>query len=197
MQKVISITATNFRQRDFYLNALQGFFEDNEGKIVVKNFFHLVQENILEQVLTLSQLSKQREAFNIIRESYNEVIERIKCRTVASVIILQPSPFELGCWFPDYVLFSKNWGLTYMSENDVRFNLDYVFYFSDRPDYRKLFSDIMVEINPLNLKAYFQKHLRIRKSKRDYGFKVINFNQKPKKVEMCERFLTNLIKGDS
>lgn len=197
MQKVISLTATNFRQRDYYLNALQGFFEANAGKIVLKNFFHLVHENILEQVLTLSHLAEQREAFNIIRDAYNEVIERIKCRTLASVIILQPSPFELGCWFPEYSLFGQKWGLSYMSENDTRFNLDYVLYFSDRPDYRKLFSDIIVEINPMILKAYFQRHLRLRKSKRDYGFQVINLNQKPKKVEMCERFITNLIKGES
>lgn len=197
MQKVISLTATTFSQRDFYLNALQGFFEANAGKIVLKNFFHLVSENILEQVLTLSHMQQQIEAFNIIREAYNEVIEKIKCRTVASVIILQPSPFELGCWFPEYSLFSPKWGLSYMGENDTRFNLDYVLYFSDRPDYRKLFSDIMVKIDTIILKAYFQRHLSLRKSKRDYGFQVINLNQKPKKVEMCERFITNLIKGDS
>lgn len=197
MQKVISLTATTFSQRDYYLNALQGFFEENAGKIVLKNFFYLVSENILEQVLTLSTLSKQVEAFNIMMEAYNEVIERIKCRTLASVIILQPSPFELGCWFPEYSLFSPKWGSSYMAENNTRFNLDYLLYFSDRPDYRKLFSNIMGEINPMILKAYFQRHLSLRKSKRDYGFQVINFNQKPKKVEMCERFITNLIKGDS
>lgn len=196
MQKVISITATTLMKRDFYLNALSSFVEENSSKIVMKNFFDFLSSKRIEEVLTLSQLNKQEEAFDILRESYNEVIRKITCRTVASVILLQPSPFDLACWFPSYAIFGKKWGLSYMSENDLRFNLDYLVYFSDRPDYRHMFTNLKGELNTIYLKAYFQRHLRLRKSNKDYGFKVININNGDK-LKSFKKFLLSLMNEEA
>lgn len=182
MAKVISVLAPTPHQRDKYLNRL---FKENE-KLDLMNISFFSLENEYSSIHYLQMFANRKEAFLRAVERYNRIIDKLKTNRTP-IVILTPSPFELGLIYSQVALWTHK--PTSMFESNVTFDLDACFYFAEHRG--GIFDEtIDKDITSLDykLRAYKTKLTHLIEKASDYNIQLV----KIKGNDKYEKFLTEL-----
>ena len=127
MAKVISVLAPTPHQRDKYLNRLYKDEEVLERLNICLDDFHYITHG-LDKIQYLNMFANREESFFLACKLYNESISAARTFPY-EIVILTPSPFELGLMYSKVALWTHK--PTTMSESNVKFDLDACFYFAE------------------------------------------------------------------
>ncbi len=127
MAKVISVLSPTPYQRDRYLDKL---FNDKKQCEILDvhrvSFFDVCKE--FENLQYLQMFSNKKQAFLKVCKLYNNVIDELKSDT-KNIVILTPSPFELGMMYTHIGLWTHK--PVSMYDMEVKFDLYSCFYFAE------------------------------------------------------------------
>ena len=186
MAKVISVFAPTPHQRDKYLNRL---YKDEwvvEKLNICVDDFHCISHG-LDKIQYLNMFANREEAFFWVCKLYNEAISTARTFPY-EIVILTPSPFELGLMYSKVALWTHK--PTTMSESNVKFDLDACFYFAEHRG--GIFDEsIDQDITSLDckLRAYKTKLTHLIENASHYNIPLVKIKGKDK----YEKFVHELI----